>query len=223
MNQLITLVSHPLCPYVQRAAIVLLEKQVPFKRIDIDLVNKPEWFLKSSPLGTVPIMTVGSDVLFESAAIVEYLDAAHPPTMHPSEPILIAQHRAWMEYGSSLLNMISAFYNAARAEDFERCRLNIIERFNKLENVLREGPYFTGATFCLVDAVYAPIFRYFDVIEQQTTLRFTDKLEKITNWRKSLRSRDSVIEAVNHDYAQRLTTFLINRNSALSNLMLDKG
>ena len=28
----LTLVSHPTCPYVQRAAIVLLEKGVPFER-----------------------------------------------------------------------------------------------------------------------------------------------------------------------------------------------
>ena len=46
-----TLVSHHLCPYVQRAVIALREKQVPFERIDIDLANKPEWFNALSPLG----------------------------------------------------------------------------------------------------------------------------------------------------------------------------
>lgn len=35
----LTLISHPLCPFVQRAAIVLLEKQVPFHRINVDLVG----------------------------------------------------------------------------------------------------------------------------------------------------------------------------------------
>lgn len=33
----LTLISHPLCPYVQRAVISLTEKAVPFKRIDVDL------------------------------------------------------------------------------------------------------------------------------------------------------------------------------------------
>ncbi|MCV4777127.1 glutathione S-transferase N-terminal domain-containing protein, partial [Escherichia coli] len=47
----LVLVSHALCPYVQRAAIVLAEKGVPFERRDIDLANKPSWFLKVSPLG----------------------------------------------------------------------------------------------------------------------------------------------------------------------------
>jgi glutathione S-transferase len=45
----LTLISHPLCPFVQRAAIVLLEKGVAFKRVNIDLSVKPDWFLALSP------------------------------------------------------------------------------------------------------------------------------------------------------------------------------
>lgn len=52
------LISHKLCPYVQRAVIALLEKGVPFERIDIDLAHKPDWFLKISPLGKVPVLVV---------------------------------------------------------------------------------------------------------------------------------------------------------------------
>ena len=51
-------ISHKLCPYVQRAVIALNEKGVPFERIDIDLANKPDWFLKISPLGKVPVLLV---------------------------------------------------------------------------------------------------------------------------------------------------------------------
>ena len=65
------LVSHHLCPYVQRAAIALAEKGVPFERINIDLAAKPDWFLKISPLGKVPLLQVGQDVLFESSVICE--------------------------------------------------------------------------------------------------------------------------------------------------------
>ena len=49
MSAPLVLVSHALCPYVQRAAIVLREKGVPFERRDIDLANKPDWFLRISP------------------------------------------------------------------------------------------------------------------------------------------------------------------------------
>src|SRR5690606_14684875 len=63
----LTLVSHHLCPYVQRAVIALLEKGVPFERVYINLDEKPAWFRQISPLGKVPLLKVGDEaVLFES-------------------------------------------------------------------------------------------------------------------------------------------------------------
>ncbi len=56
MAATLKLISHKLCPYVQRAVIALTEKGVPFERIDIDLANKPDWFLKISPLGKTPVL-----------------------------------------------------------------------------------------------------------------------------------------------------------------------
>ena len=50
------LISHKLCPYVQRAVIALSEKGIPFGRIDIDLASKPDWFLSISPLGKTPVL-----------------------------------------------------------------------------------------------------------------------------------------------------------------------
>ncbi len=52
------LVSHYLCPYVQRAAIALAEKGVPFTRAYVDLADKPAWFTAISPLGKVPLLKV---------------------------------------------------------------------------------------------------------------------------------------------------------------------
>ena len=49
------LVSHALCPYVQRAAIALAEKNLPYRRRDIDLARRPDWFRAISPLGKVPL------------------------------------------------------------------------------------------------------------------------------------------------------------------------
>ena len=61
------LISHHLCPYVQRAAIALRENELPFERHNVDLGNKPGWFRKLSPLGKVPLLVVADDVvLFES-------------------------------------------------------------------------------------------------------------------------------------------------------------
>ncbi len=89
------LVSHPLCPYVQRAAIVLAEKGVPYERRDIDLAAKPDWFLAVSPLGKTPVLLAGGAALFESAVICEYLDETHALRLHPSDALLRAQQRSW--------------------------------------------------------------------------------------------------------------------------------
>ena len=65
MTAKLKLISHKLCPYVQRAVIALTEKGVPFERIDIDLANKPDWFLAISPLGKTPVLQVGDKAIFE--------------------------------------------------------------------------------------------------------------------------------------------------------------
>src|SRR6516225_3257669 len=82
----LTLVSHDLCPFVQRAVIALTEKGVPFDRIYIDLADKPDWFLAISPLGKVPLLKVGDDgVIFESAVILEYLEDTQPHPLYPAD------------------------------------------------------------------------------------------------------------------------------------------
>src|ERR1700745_2135305 len=102
------LISHKLCPYVQRAVIALTEKGVPFERIDIDLANKPDWLLKISPLGKVPVLVVEGDgvegALCESKGLGEYIEDIFPETkLHPPDPLKRAEHRAWMEFGSAIL------------------------------------------------------------------------------------------------------------------------
>jgi glutathione S-transferase len=101
MTAKLKLISHKLCPYVQRAVIALTEKGVPFERIDIDLANKPDWFLSISPLGKTPVLVVDGDhAIFESAVILEYLEETEAKPLHPSDPLRRAEHRAWIEFGA---------------------------------------------------------------------------------------------------------------------------
>src|SRR3954466_14364818 len=92
------LISHKLCPYVQRAVIALTEKGVTFERIDIDLANKPDWFLAISPLGKTPVLQADDTAIFESAVILEYLEEPQPHQLHPADPLRRAEHRAWIEF-----------------------------------------------------------------------------------------------------------------------------
>src|ERR1700749_3737510 len=106
------MISHRFCPYVQRAVIALREKGVAFERVDIDLANKPDWFLKISPLGKTPVLMVGDAAIFGLAVNLEYLEETEPKPLHPRDPLHRAEHRAWIEFGSALLNDIAGFYAA---------------------------------------------------------------------------------------------------------------
>ena len=215
----LTLVSHDLCPYVQRAAITLAEKGVGFRRVNVDLSDKPDWFRAISPLGKVPLLRVGNDVLFESAAIVEYLEETTPHPLHPLDPIKRAKHRAWMEFGSSILADIWVLETTPDRAAFAAKRDVLMGKFKQIEDALTSGPYFAGAQFSLVDAVFAPVFRYFDTFECFVDLGIFEAVPKVAAWRAALAKRPSVIGAVVPDYSARLEAFLRKQNGWIAGLM----
>lgn len=216
------LISHALCPYVQRAAIVLAEKGVPFERTTIDLDHKPDWFLALSPLGRVPLLRVRRPgerdaVLFESAAICEYLDEVVPgPRLHPDDPIERAQHRAWMEFGSSVLSDIWGLETATDAGTFDAKRAAIATKFRRLEDTLDGGAWFGGDRFSLVDAVFGPVFRYFDTFDALLDTGVFTAVPKVRAWRRALAARPSVREAVSSTYDEALRAFLAGHDAFIA-------
>lgn len=212
------LISHKLCPYVQRAVIALTEKGVPFERIDIDLANKPDWFLAISPLGKTPVLQVGDTAIFESAVILEYLEETQPKPLHPADPLTRAEHRAWIEFGSAVLSDIAGFYAAPDEATFKAKTSQLEQRFARLEARVAAAPWFDGENFSLVDAVFGPVFRYFDVFDEIADFGILVGKPKLACWRKSLAARPSVRAAVSVDYPTLLRDFLKRRNSWLSGL-----
>src|SRR3569833_1513236 len=125
----LTLISHHLCPYVQRAVIALTEKGVPFERVYVDLANKPDWFKALSPLGKTPVLKVGETAIFESAVILEYLEETQRKPLHPKDPLQRAEHRSLIEYSSAILNDIWGFYSAPDGPAFDAKRKPLADRF----------------------------------------------------------------------------------------------
>jgi glutathione S-transferase len=212
------LISHKLCPYVQRAVIALTEKVVAFDRIDIDLANKPDWFLAISPLGKTPVLQVGDTAIFESAVILEYLEETQPKPLHPADPLRRAEHRAWIEFGSAVLNDIAGFYAAPDEATFKAKISQLEQRFARLEARVVAAPWFDGENFSLVDAVFGPVFRYFDVFDEIADFGILARKQKVARWRRSLAVRPSVRTAVSADYPALLRAFIERRNSWLSGL-----
>jgi glutathione S-transferase len=214
-NIMLTLISHALCPYVQRAVIALAEKQVDFKRIDIDLANKPDWFLDLSPLGKTPLLKVDDAVLFESAVICEYLEDTAGMPLHPEDPLERARHRGWIEFSSALLNTIWALYTAKDDHAFNAASGTLADRFRQVDEVLGAGPFFGGERFSLVDAAFGPVFRYFDVFDGIDGLDLFATLPRTRAWRSALARRPSVRTAVRPDYPSLLREFIIGQQGVL--------
>lgn len=222
MTAQLKLISHKLCPYVQRAVIALTEKGTPFERVDIDLDNKPDWFLKISPLGKTPVLLVGDRAIFESAVILEYLEETQPNALHPGDPLARAEHRAWIEFNSAVLSDIWGLEVATDQAAFAAKAKQLEGKLALLEQRL-VGPWFDGEKFSLVDAVFGPAFRYFDVIDEIGDFGiFADK-PKLNQWRKNLAARPSIRNAVSADYPALLRTFLRKKGSYLSQLEARKA
>jgi len=222
-NVQLTLISHPLCPFVQRAAIVLLEKKAPFERIDVDLADKPDWFIAISPTGKVPLLKVklpdsADAILFESTAICEYLNETQDGvSLYSNNAISRAQQRAWVEFGVAALSEAWQFLNAKELAVADDKKAAFRDKLLRLESTLEQGPYFSGSAFSMVDAMFAPVFRYFDLLSPVVSQPIFDNLPRVSAWRDSLAHRPSVISAVRDDYADRFRQHLVKQQAIHSN------
>src|SRR3954452_20954159 len=128
------LVSFKTCPWVQRAAIVLREKGVPFTFKHIDRDNRPDWFLAISPHKKVPVLRIDDRVsLFESNAIAEYLDETIAPRLHPEDPVERAVNRAWTDYVPTFAEAVSATAYADTEAAYVEAAARIPVPFERLE------------------------------------------------------------------------------------------
>ena len=220
------LVSHAICPFVQRAAIALHEKGIAFERIEIDISNKPEWFLALSPLGKTPVLIADGTAIFESSVILEYLEETQKRPLHPGPPLERARHRAWIEFSSAAISDIHNFYMSSNEEDLAAKRNAIVARLKPLEKELpdhvgKASALFAGASFSLVDAAYAPIFRMLKLFERFGPFEFLSQLPKTQAWADNLLERPSVKAAVSEEYENRLFAYVRQKGSALG-LRIDK-
>jgi glutathione S-transferase len=212
----LTLISFDRCPYVQRPAIVLLEKGVPFERIYIDLNNKPDWFLAISPFGKVPLLKVGDEVLFESIPICEYVEEVYAPHLYPADPVLKARDRAWLDNASSLLSDLWTVQTSSDEGAFEAKLANIRKTLALFEGELGRGPFFRGPKFGFLDAIIAPAFRILDRAEALTPLATSEELPKVQAWRMALAAHPSVRAAVLDTFPERLKAFWREKGGVLA-------
>lgn len=213
MKPKLELISHKLCPFVQRSVITLKKKQIDFKITFIDLMDPPDWFLRISPLHKVPVLKVDGRVLFESAIINMYLDEITPPTLEPVDPLLKAENRAWIEYCS---DMLMNQYKLMCAEDEAgfKSQLEILRsQMTYLSEHLGEGPFFNGQDFSLVDTAYAPLLMRFEILKQDLPVELYKADDAIGRWSAQLHSMKCVTESVVDDFKHLFREYFIAKNS----------
>ena len=190
------LVSFKTCPWVQRAAIVLREKNVDFEFRHIEPDNRPDWFLAISPHKKVPVLRLDDKVsLFESNAIAEFLDETVAPRLHPADPVQRAVNRAWTDYVPTFAEHVTGTAYADDAAAYEAAAAKVPVAFERLERALKTqsaaGPFFNGAAYSLVDAAYAPFLQRYHFLDRIRPLGVIEKFPRLAAWAAALRERPS--------------------------------
>ena len=156
-------------PNCQRVKIVLVEKNLPYEIVPIDLraqQQKTPDYLKLNPYGKVPVLTDDDTVLYESCIINEYLEEKYPnPPLMPKEPEKKAKVRILVDYGMAHFD---APYQKLRMELMKDPKEQNQEVVNGAKNELKkllqrfeaeigDKQYLVG-DFSLVDADLLPRF-----------------------------------------------------------------
>jgi len=87
---------------IGKPMLALKEKGVPFESVYVDLQkfehHSPE-YLKINPLGVIPAAIHDGRNLYESTAIMEYVDAAFEgPPLRPADPVARWRMRWWIKF-----------------------------------------------------------------------------------------------------------------------------
>jgi glutathione S-transferase len=171
---------YPVSTFSRRVRVALLEKNIPCELIELNLPgreHKEEWYAALNPYTKVPTLVDGDLTLYESSAILMYLEAAHPsPALVPQDPggrALVDMHLRLCDAhlgrfaGAILLpkrflpevNWDRAAIAAAQQQI--DAHLAIVER------ELRDRPYLVGESFTLADIAYLPFLHFLSLMEIQ--------------------------------------------------------
>lgn len=203
--------------------IVLRAKGVEFDVTYINLRAKPDWFLKISPHGKVPVLLVNDEPLFESNAIAEYLDEVAAPRLHPAEPFKRARNRAWTDYVPTFSGLLGGVYYAKSPDDIPDAMDKARVALARLEGAIEaergnDGPFFNGADLSLVDASYAPFFQRFCFADAKLNTGLLAEFPRVEAWARTLLSQDVVTGSVADSFDDEFRSALGRREAHVSTL-----
>jgi RNA polymerase-associated protein len=151
-------------PFSHRTRIVLFEKDVECRIIEVDPHRKPRELADLNPYNQVPTIVDRDLVLYGSLIINEYLDERlpHPPLM-PVDPVSRARARLMlMRFDRDWYSLLPDITGGDR-KTLTRARNFIRDGLTVISQIFKEQPYVLGGEFSLVDCCLAPILWRLDL------------------------------------------------------------
>jgi glutathione S-transferase len=210
------IISFGICPFVQRAIITMNFKKIPYEVEYIDLKVKPEWFLKISPFGKVPVLQDGDEIIFESAVINEYLDEISDSSLMGTDTLEKAKARGLIEVASSAtMNLFKV--SIAQSKDETEVSKAALEK--DLEFLLKnfKGPFYKGNNFSLIDTSVIPILHRLKILQKLSDSLIMDETskQKLKQWMDSTLDLDIVKKSVPASFENDFKSFLKEKGSVL--------
>jgi len=207
---MIKIVSFKICPFVQRVTAMLEAKNVPYEIEYISLSDKPQWFIDISPTGQVPMLiTEDGTALFESDAIVEYLDEVTPPLAADRTAEDRAIDRAWSYQATKHYLVQCSTMQSATKEILAERGAKLAKSFEKAEAQLGSGPYFHGEKLGNVDIAWLPLLHRADIVEKHSGYDFLGDFPKVKAWQAALAQTGIADRSVPDDFEEAFSNFYL--------------
>ena len=216
------LISFKLCPFVQRAIIILKKQKIDYDITFINPMDPPDWFKAISPTGQVPLLKADDEVIFESSVISEFANDISENDLHPSDAIQKAKNRAWIQFSSG---MFDDLFNLVTGDEetYTKAKESLFEKLAKVEVVKGTDTFFNGADFAMIDAAFAPIFMRLAWINEFTDNAISiNEFSNLSAWSEAIlvvdEVKDSVSEGIDDVYYSNIEA----REGYLSTLLVDE-
>jgi glutathione S-transferase len=214
--QMIKIVSFKICPFVQRVTGLLEAKDIPYKVEFISLRAKPQWFLDISPNGQVPVLITENGIsLFESEAIVEFINDAYPTDANVS-PETRADERAWGYLGAKNYLVQCSAMRSASSEELAARTEKLGAAFAKIDHRLTgDTLFFNSATVGWVDIAWLPLLHRAAIIERATGHDFLGGRPKLKSWQAAVLETGLGDASVAADFNDAFANFYLSDQTFL--------
>ncbi|XP_078079122.1 glutathione S-transferase omega-1-like [Mustelus asterias] len=188
------------CPFAHRTLLVLEAKGIKYETVNINLLDKPDWFSEKNPLGLVPVLeTCQNELVYDSPITCEFLDDKYPAKrLIPSDPYEKAKQKMLLEHFSKVVGFMYRIQAERRKSmDTSKMEQDLQVQLINFEQKLveRKTRFFGGDSVSMVDYLIWP---WFDRMEAFSFHKYLEKAPKLQQWMKLMR-QDPATKATTHD------------------------